>query len=45
MIAPFFRLFPSPATLLFFQALLTAVSVFPVITAASSLLGRGAAGG
>ncbi|HEY6496861.1 MAG TPA: DUF2079 domain-containing protein [Trebonia sp.] len=32
VIAPFFRLFPSPATLLFFQALSAAVSVFPVVT-------------
>jgi uncharacterized membrane protein len=41
VLAPFFRLYPSPATLLFFQALLTAVSVFPVMSAASLLLGRG----
>ena len=41
LIAPFFRVFPSPATLLVAQALLTAVSVFPVTTAAVSLLGRG----
>src|SRR6202034_734914 len=40
VLAPFFRLFPSPATLLFFQALLTALSVFPVIAAGSLLLGR-----
>jgi uncharacterized membrane protein len=40
VIAPFFRLFPSPATLLFFQALFAAVSVFPVVTAASALTGR-----
>jgi uncharacterized membrane protein len=40
VLAPFFRLYPSPATLLFFQALLTAVSVFPVMSAASLLLGR-----
>ena len=40
VLAPFFRLFPSPATLLFFQALLTAVSVFPVMAAGSALLGR-----
>jgi uncharacterized membrane protein len=40
VLAPFFRLFPSPATLLFFQALLTALSVFPVIAAGSQLLGR-----
>jgi uncharacterized membrane protein len=42
LIAPFFRVFPSPDTLLAAQALLTAVSVFPVTTAAVSLLGRGA---
>jgi uncharacterized membrane protein len=41
LIAPFFRVFPSPATLLVAQALLTAVSVFPVVDAASALLGRG----
>ena len=40
VLAPFFRLFPSPATLLFFQALATALSVFPVIAAGSVLLGR-----
>ena len=40
VLAPFFRLIPSPATLLFFQALLTALSVFPVIAAGSLLLGR-----
>ena len=40
VLAPFFRLFPSPATLLFFQTLLTALSVFPVIAAGSALLGR-----
>ena len=40
VLAPFFRLFPSPATLLFFQALLTALSVFPVMAAGSLLLGR-----
>ena len=40
VLAPFFRLFPSPATLLFFQALLTALSVFPVMSAGSLLLGR-----
>jgi len=42
LIAPFFRVFPSPATLLVAQAVLTAVSVFPVTTAAVALLGRGA---
>jgi uncharacterized membrane protein len=40
VIAPFFRLFPSPATLLFFQALATAVSVFPVTAAGFALAGR-----
>jgi uncharacterized membrane protein len=40
VIAPFFRLFPSPGTLLFFQALLAAVSVFPLVTAGSALTGR-----
>ena len=40
VIAPFFRLFPTPATLLFFQALFTAVSVFPVATVGSLLTGR-----
>jgi len=43
VLAPFFRLYPSPATLLFFQALLTGLSVFPVMSAASLLLGRGSA--
>ena len=41
VIAPFFRLFPTPATLLFCQALFAAVSVFPVASAARSLTGRG----
>ena len=40
VIAPVFRLFPTPATLLFFQALFTAVSVFPVATVACLLTGR-----
>ena len=40
VLAPFFRVFPSPATLLFFQALFVAVSVFPVMSAGSALLGR-----
>src|SRR5579875_1574884 len=35
LIAPFFRLFPSPITLLVAQALLAAVSVFPVSRAAA----------
>ena len=42
VIAPFFRLFPSAATLLFFQALFAAVSVFPVVTAGNALTGRSA---
>ena len=40
VLAPFFRLFPSPATLLFFQALATALSVFPVTAAGFALAGR-----
>lgn len=39
LIAPFFRIFPSAATLLVVQALLTAVSVFPVAQAARERLG------
>jgi len=42
LIAPFFRVFPTPATLLVAQAVLTAISVFPVVQAGSALLGRGA---
>jgi uncharacterized membrane protein len=42
LIAPFFRVFASPAALLVAQALLTAVSVFPVTAAGTTLLGRGA---
>jgi uncharacterized membrane protein len=42
VLAPFFRIFPSPATLLFFQALLTAVSVFPVVAVGSMFAGRSA---
>ncbi len=42
LIAPLFRVFPSPATLLVAQAVLTALSVFPVVQAGSALLGRGA---
>jgi uncharacterized membrane protein len=42
LMAPFFRVFPSPVTLLAAQALLIAVSVFPVTAAAVWLLGRGA---
>src|SRR6516165_12319267 len=39
LIAPFFRLFPTPVTLLVAQALLTAISVVPVCRAARELLG------
>jgi uncharacterized membrane protein len=42
LIAPFFLAFPSPATLLLAQALLTAVSVIPVSRAAEVKLGTGA---
>jgi len=42
LIAPFFLLFPSPATLLVAQALLTAVSVIPVSRAAEARLGTAA---
>jgi uncharacterized membrane protein len=42
LIAPFFRLFPSPVTLLVAQALLAAVSVVPVSRAAAYHLGTGA---
>src|SRR5215467_9564251 len=42
LIAPFFRVFPTPVTLLVAQALLTAVSVIPVSRAAADLLGTGA---
>jgi len=41
-IAPFFRLFPSPVTLLVAQAALAAVSVIPVVRAAAEKLGTGA---
>jgi uncharacterized membrane protein len=40
VLAPFFRMFPTPVTLLVAQALLTAVSVIPVYQAAHELLGR-----
>src|ERR1700729_4183552 len=43
VLAPFFRLAPSPVTLLIAQALLTALSVIPVYQAADQLLSRGAA--
>jgi len=42
LVAPFFRLFPTPVTLLVAQALLAAVSVVPVCRAAQVLLGTGA---
>jgi uncharacterized membrane protein len=44
LIAPFFRIFPTPVTLLVAQALLTAVSVFPVYRAGAELLGRATGG-
>ena len=40
VLAPFFRVVPSPATLLFFQALATAISVFPVAGAGFALSGK-----
>jgi uncharacterized membrane protein len=42
LIAPFFRLFPTPVTLLVAQAALAAVSVIPVSRAAAARLGTGA---
>ncbi len=39
LLAPFFRVFPSPVTLLVAQALLTAVSVVPVCRAAQAAAG------
>jgi uncharacterized membrane protein len=41
LIAPFFRVFPTPITLLVAQALLAAVSVIPVSRAAAGRLGTG----
>jgi uncharacterized membrane protein len=41
LLAPFYRVFPSPVTLLVAQALLFAVSVVPVTRAGAHLLGRG----
>ncbi|CAG6399394.1 DUF2079 domain-containing protein [Streptomyces cocklensis] len=41
LIAPFYRVFPTPATLLVAQALLFALSVVPVTRGAGLLLGRG----
>jgi len=45
LLAPFFRVFPTPETLLVAQALLTAVSVVPVCRAAQELLGTWASRG
>ena len=41
LIAPFYRIFPTPVTLLVVQALLFAVSVVPVTRAGARALGRG----
>jgi uncharacterized membrane protein len=41
LIAPFYRVFPTPVTLLVAQALLFALSVIPVTRVAARLLGRG----
>ncbi|MFI0453989.1 DUF2079 domain-containing protein [Actinomadura sp. 6N118] len=40
LLAPFYRLFPTPVTLLVAQSLLVALSVVPVTRAAARLLGR-----
>jgi len=45
LLAPFFRVFPTPETLLAAQALLTAASVIPVCRAAQELLGTWASRG
>ena len=45
VLAPFFRVFPTPETLLVAQALLTAASVVPVCRAAQELLGTWASRG
>jgi uncharacterized membrane protein len=45
LLAPFFRVFPNPETLLVAQALLTAASVVPVCRAAQELLGTWASRG
>ncbi len=45
LLAPFFRVFPTPQTLLVAQALLTAASVIPVCRAAQELLGTWASRG
>lgn len=42
LLAPFFRIFPSPVTLLVAQALLVGISVVPVCRAAQVTLGTGA---
>ena len=42
LLAPFFRIFPTPVTLVVAQALLIAISIIPVSRAATELLGRGA---
>jgi uncharacterized membrane protein len=44
LIAPFYRVFPTPVTLLVAQALLFALSVIPVTRVAGRLLGRGPGG-
>jgi uncharacterized membrane protein len=44
LLAPFYRLFPTPVTLLVAQALLFALSVIPVTRAAGRALGRGKGG-
>ena len=41
LLAPFFRIFPTPVTLLVAQALLIAISIIPISRAATELLGRG----
>ncbi|MEW2520293.1 DUF2079 domain-containing protein [Actinacidiphila alni] len=41
LIAPFYRIFPSPVTLLVAQAVLFALSVIPVTRGAAFMLGRG----
>src|SRR5215472_3739019 len=45
LLAPLFRVFPTPETLLVAQALLTAASVIPVCRAAQELLGTWASRG
>jgi uncharacterized membrane protein len=41
LLAPFYRVFPTPVTLLVAQAVLFAVSIIPVTRVAAHLLGRG----